>query len=131
MSNCMRKNLETYFPFIAEQAVGYFENGSFELLIELNNGSVVSYDEIEHSIRYLPQDSNNLTEAECKNEFGIRLNRIMRRKGITQFELSEMTGITQPAISNYMTGKTTPSFYNVDKIAKALDCSIEEFRYIK
>jgi transcriptional regulator with XRE-family HTH domain len=53
----------------------------------------------------------------------------MYLKGVNQQYLSDATGITAVTLSNYMRGKVTPNFYNVDKIAKALDCSIEEFRY--
>jgi transcriptional regulator with XRE-family HTH domain len=53
----------------------------------------------------------------------------MTRQGVSQLELSELTGIPQSTISNYLTGKFLPGFYNMDKIAKALKCSIDEFRY--
>jgi transcriptional regulator with XRE-family HTH domain len=53
----------------------------------------------------------------------------MALEGISQCELSERTGITQPSISDYMNGKKLPSFYTVDKIAKALGCSVDAFRY--
>ena len=54
---------------------------------------------------------------------------MMYIKGITQSELSNCTDIPQYLISDYIRGKRTPSFYNVDKIAKALDCSVDELRY--
>ena len=62
-------------------------------------------------------------------EFRQRLRRLMTRQGVSQLELSELTGIPQSTISNYLTGKFLPGFYNMDKIAKALKCSIDEFRY--
>ena len=102
----------------------------FELIAKLKDGRVFSYYGSEHSIRRLPSDAYSLTEEECKKEFGIRLNRLMFVKNITQKMLSEKTGIAQGNISNYITGRTSPSFYVVDRIAKALDCSIEEFRCI-
>ena len=70
-----------------------------------------------------------MSEQQCREEFSIRLKRLMYRQGVTQKELSEETGISEMTISNYMNGKRTPSFYNVDKISKALKCSIDIFRY--
>lgn len=129
MDERLLTNFKKMFPLIAEDAIEYHENGPFELIVKLNNGRVISYYDSEQGIRRLPTDDSFLTEDECRTEFGIRLYRIMYRKGITQSELSSLTGITQSNISNYITGTKTPSFYTVDKIARALDCSIEELRY--
>ena len=123
------ENMKMYFPFLAKEAVEFKDDGKFELIVKLKSGEVISYDDLEKTIRNLPGNSDCMTENECRTEFGIRLRNIMFRKGITQAELSSMTGITQTMISKYITGKTSPSFYNVDKIAKALRCSIEELRY--
>lgn len=122
-------NFKNQFPCFADRAVEYREKGPFELVVKLDDGHVISYYDTEQGIRRLPNDDSCLTEEECREEFGIRLYRLMYDKGITQSELSEITGITQSNISNYITGRKTPSFYTVDKIARALDCSIEELRY--
>lgn len=129
MDERLLTNFKKQFPRFAEDAVEYRENGPFELVVKLNNGRVISYYDTEQGIRRLPSDDSHLTEEECREEFGIRLCRVMYMKGITQSELSEMTGITQSNISNYITGRKTPSFYTVDKIARALNCSTEELRY--
>ena len=123
-------SFEMYYPFLAKDAVDYKLDGKHGLIVKLNDGTYVMYHYEEQYIRTLPNDTNNMTENECKKEFGIRLRKLMILRGITQCELSEKTGIQQYLISNYITGKTSPSFYNVDKIAKALGCSTEEFRYV-
>lgn len=129
MDERLLRNFKKQFPRFADDAVEYREKGPFELVVKLSNGRVISYYDTEQGIRRLPSDDTHLTEEECREEFGIRLGRVMYYKGVTQSELSEMTGITQSNISNYITGRKTPSFYTVDKIARALDCSIEELRY--
>ena len=40
--------------------------------------------------------------------------------------LSYKTGISTVTLSKYMNGKTTPSTYNIQKIAQALRCSVTE-----
>ena len=130
MDKYLYREFESYFPHLANDVVECFDGMPFELIAQLKDGQVFSYYGLEHSILSLPSDAYSLTEEECKKEFGIRLNRLMFVKNITQKMLSEKTGIAQGNISNYITGRTSPSFYVVDRIAKALDCSIEEFRCI-
>lgn len=118
-----------YFPGLATRAVEHKEVSPFELVVKLNDESAYLYSDMENSIRRLPSDSNNMTEKECRKEFGWRLGKILYRYGISQSELSERTGITQAMISRYINGTATPSLYNADKIAKAVGCSLDDLRY--
>ena len=124
------RNFELHFPYIAKKAVAYSDKGWGELIVVLEDGVRVLYDDSDNTIRQLPSNPDNLTKRECGKEFGFRLSRMMERKHITQCELSELTGIQQSSISHYTNGSKLPSFYNLDKIAKALNCSMDEFRYI-
>lgn len=129
MANYIFENMQSYYPFLSERMVSYKKAGPYELIVKTNDGETILYDDVNHSIRRLPRDSNNMTEQEVSVEFRQRLRRLMTRQGVSQLELSELTGIPQSTISNYLTGKFLPGFYNMDKIAKALKCSIDEFRY--
>lgn len=129
MANYIFENMQSYYPFLSERMASYKKVGPYELIVKTNDGETILYDDVNHSIRRLPQDSNNMTEQEVSVEFRQRLRRLMTRQGVSQLELSELTGIPQSTISNYLTGKFLPGFYNMDKIAKALKCSIDEFRY--
>lgn len=121
-------NFERQFPSIAAN-VEDCEIFDREMVLRMNDGTYMLYDDDAKTIRNLPKDSRAMTEDECRNEFGARLYKIMWSKGITQQELSDMTGIPRVTISYYMTGRSTPSFYKVDQIAKALGCSTDDFRY--
>ena len=129
MANYIFENMQSYYPFLSERMVSYKKVGPYELIVKTNDGETILYDDVNHSIRRLPRDSNNMTEQEVSVEFRQRLRRLMTQQGVSQLELSELTGIPQSTISNYLTGKFLPGFYNIDKIAKALKCSIDEFRY--
>ncbi len=48
-------------------------------------------------------------------------------KGITQTQLSEMTGIQRPNLSRLENAKTNPNIETLSKIAIALDTTIAEF----
>ena len=52
----------------------------------------------------------------------------MRRKVITQKELSEMTGISEVSINHYISEKRIPSAANLERIANALGVDIGYFR---
>ena len=130
MNKYIFDDLKSHFPFIVRDAVEYIERKYDEIIIKLNNGDVVSFDTLYRTIRTMPKNSKSLSEDQCRFEFGVRLKRILMKSGMTQTDLAMTTGITQSNISSYITGKITPSFYNVDKIAKALNCSMDDFRYL-
>ena len=123
-------NFSLYFPYIYEDAKEIFDLNPIELLVERNNGSKLIYNEFHNSVRYIPKDPHNMTEEECRSEFKYRLLSCMERYHMSQGMLSEVTGISQHVLSRYMNGVSIPSFQNLDKIAKALGCSMDEFRYV-
>ena len=127
--NRIKEMFELYFPMMSKKAVKYRLDLADNLIVTLDDGYVMSFDEKTKTVRRLPHDPYNMSEKECRKEFGERLYNIMWGRGLTQNDLAERTGLSQQQISSYMTGKVTPSFYNADKLAKALECSIDEFRY--
>lgn len=128
--NSVLENFKRHFPLIAADVVDVINRTDTFVEVELGGGDRIVYDDIDNTIRRLPIDRDAMSEDECRREFGIRLRRLMYVKGVTEAELSERTGITQPRLSGYIRGKNSPSFYKVDKIAKALGCSVDEFRYV-
>lgn len=121
--------LRRHYPFIAKDVVDYHENGKHELILTLVDGSKCSYDTVWHTIRNIPIDRDHMTDEEYRVEFGSRLRDTLYLKGLTQQDLSDMTGISRITISHYITGNTTPSLPNADKIARCLGCTIEDFLY--
>ena len=59
-------------------------------------------------------------------EFNTRLAEILEEKGIRQAELSRKTGLATSLISNYITGKTSPSLDYALKIANALGITLDD-----
>lgn len=129
MNDTIFENFKMYFPSIARQTMRCRQVDFFSIMVDLADGDRVLYDDLENTIRTLPKDPTKLSKAQCSREFGLRLRRMMTIKDMTQEELAERTGLTQTMISLYINGKNNPSFYIVDKIAKALDCSLDDLRY--
>lgn len=125
----MINNFIQFWGGIHGEPVYAEEISPFELIVETEEGYTVLYNDQDGSIRSLPKDSNCMTEEECRREFKYNLKKQLALKEMSQLELSEITGIPQPVLSNYMNGKNSPGLYNLDKIAKALNCSVDDFRY--
>lgn len=56
-------------------------------------------------------------------------NPITKRRlelGLTQVQLAEMIGCQQQYISDWETGKSTPTVRSLSKLSKALSCSIAD-----
>ena len=122
--------LEAYFPSVRKHMVEYRFVGDFELIAKMPDGHFMLFDSLTNSIRHIPAEyENGMTEEEARREFGIRLRRMLERKGITQRDLSIKTGISPVLLSNYIVGKRSPSYYNLLKIVKELNCSLDDFRF--
>lgn len=124
------EDFNLFFPNFNARAVDYELTGDWWLTIKMEDGSVYIYDELDNGLRRIPDDPNNMTDAQCLHEFGVRLKLLLQRKCISHGELAERIGISPVVLSGYITGKHSPGFHVVDKIAKALNCSIDEFRYL-
>ena len=59
-------------------------------------------------------------------EFGRRLTDLLRRKRMTQRDLAARTGLTEAAVSRYISGSREPRAITVAKIAKTLDVTPQE-----
>ena len=99
------------------------------MIVRLDDGDSVMYDREKRTIRNLPRDPSSMSEEQFRREFGYRLRCLMERRGMTQGELAERINSSQVTVSKYMCGKNTPSVFMVNKIAKALNCSIDELTY--
>ena len=128
MSNWLYKEYALYWPEYERMTVDWYEESEWDLVANLSDGSRVIFDGNLHTIRNLPI-SGEIDEKQCRLEFGKRLCKMLNRRGITQLELSQKTGISPMAISNYINRKATPSLYNASKIARALNCSIDSLLF--
>jgi predicted XRE-type DNA-binding protein len=125
----MIASFKLHFPLAAENAVDYRMLSEFDMVVIMDDCSEVLYDDVRKTMRVLPKDRNDMTEEECRREFGLRLRQLLYHKNISQSQLSDMTGIPNSRISEYINGIHTPSLYVVDKISKVLNCSIDAFAY--
>lgn len=124
-----RELLELRYPSLYADAVEFIRIGPFELIVKTRDGRIWLYDDSEGTVINLDPNRSNISEESFGYQFGMRLKRMMVLKNVNQEELSDMTGISRVTISHYINGRTSPTFYNVDKIAMALGCEFTDFVY--
>jgi DNA-binding Xre family transcriptional regulator len=127
----MIDDFEKTYPDLAEKSTGCHPGGRNEMIFILSNGDEIAYDSIFKTIRtvYNPKtqyDEYDESEDACKEEFCVRLNRLMALNGFNNIRLSDKTGISTNMISQYVTGQAIPKLHIIRKIAWALGCSVGE-----
>ena len=69
-----------------------------------------------------------MLDQNFERTFRYVLKREMR--GVSEMELSEMTGISAVTISKYLHGKSIPNGRNIRKIAMALGCTPNDLMWV-
>ncbi|WP_228030348.1 helix-turn-helix domain-containing protein [Gimesia benthica] len=67
----------------------------------------------------MPLSSDN------SSSFGPKLRKIRENRGLSQSELAEKAGFQPSAISHFETGRRSPSFDNLRRLADALNVTID------
>lgn len=116
------------YPDLSDKIIDWYPSAQLEITIKLNNGQKYAYDWMTKKILtvYDPDDAEDISEKEWRLIFSSNLLKKMRNVSMKQDDLSYATGISQVTISKYINCKTTPSTYNLKRIAKALKCSVGE-----
>lgn len=56
----------------------------------------------------------------------MRIKELRVAAGLTQWQLAEQVGVSQPAVAMWETGVNIPNLANVMAMARALSCTIDE-----
>lgn len=105
------------------------QTGILELTVELKDGQIVRYDSPTNSTRTVnPHYDELIVEDEeyFRLSFSRNLRRLIRDKDLSREKLAERSNVSYYGICNYLNAKTTPTFFVVNKLARALDCEPSE-----
>lgn len=72
-----------------------------------------------------------MTKEEVQREIGQMLADFRREKGLSQREISEMTGLTRNHIARIEVGRYNVGYYHIYVIAKALGKKIKFVKFAK
>lgn len=134
----MLNSYKLWYPSLYEKTVECRPCGRYSIMVRLDDGTRMEYDDLDHTIRdvsrfYNHDDSGVLDEDTWKKEFGRTLRRLISERGMTQERLSDITGISRQMLTRYVRGNSIPSGYVLSRLAVALDCDVREltrFGYI-
>lgn len=118
-------------PFATEDDILEIrEINEWEVLIVFKDGRKIIYDRFTNYHKNVFYKSiDELTDEQEKKEFAYNLRIMMKRKWIIQDELADRLGVTQTTVSNWINGRSAPDSLTLRKIAKILDCSMDDFFY--
>ena len=119
------------YPELAEKIIDWYPSGQMEITVKIKGGEKYAYDwhdQIAYLI-YTQDDEYELNEEEWRKRFAKKLQQKLNRLGMTQEVLAFNTGISLVTINKYIKSKATPSGYNIQRIASALQCSYSELMY--
>lgn len=63
------------------------------------------------------------------NGFGIYLRTLREEKGLSQFQLGKLVGVTDKAVSKWENGYAKPKNYTVMKLSEVLSVSVEDLLF--
>ena len=131
MDSFLYRYIKMNYPtlIVEDNIEDVIEINNYDILVKFKNGNKILFDTFRNQYRYIQYNSDELTDEEWKYEFGIRLNSLINRRRITQEELAERLGTSQTMITRYINGYVIPSARVIDKLAKILNCSTEDFFY--
>lgn len=93
------------------------------LAVRLRDGTIDYYYDLDRSTRSCVYRGTSKSWA---REIGERIKYWIRWKGFYQYEISELTGISEVMLSHYIYGDNVPNGYTLWRIAEALDISLDE-----
>ena len=101
---------------------------NWDLLITFVDGRKILYDRCTGYFKNISYNNiTELTDEQEKAEFAYMLRSLMARKHVTQEEMANRINTSQTMISHYMNGRTIPNVITLRKIAKVLECSMDDF----
>lgn len=120
-----------WFPGLYEQTVECMPSGRYCILAYLDDGTAFEFNSLDNTVRnvtklYIRDTRDALDEESWRKEFGHKLRRAIADRGINQDKLSELLGISRQMLTRYVRGTSTPSGYNISRLAEVLNCDVRE-----
>ena len=125
------KHYARWYPSFYESTVECIPSGRYCILATLKDGSVVEFNSLDNTIRdvtkfYDRDTSVSFDEETWRKEFGHKLRKAITSKGVNQDKLADALGISRQMLTRYVRGTSTPSGYNLSRLAEVLECDVRE-----
>lgn len=123
------KNFEHVYPEIAKRVIDWYPSAKMEITLKLDDGTRYSYNlwkDVLLKIHDPGFTEDTMTEEEMQKVISSNINEKLRIFNYNQNDLSRETGINRVMINRYANSNTTPTVYNLRKIARVFKCSVDE-----
>ena len=127
------KDFERNNPDLIDAVVDWYPVGQMRIVVVLEDGRRLVYEFIgNRTYSYYDPERKEINDEETwRQEFTRRLRKKMEYMGYNRDRLSADSGISLVTISKYLNGKATPSGYNLERICRALKCTVFELTTIE
>lgn len=124
------KDFTAHHPYMTGDVDDYRPRGEMGIRITMLNGTRYDYDIITRGVRmvktFVADDIRDITDDYCRAALAYNLSERMSLKGYSQQTLAEDTGLSKGSIYNYLNQKATATATALRRMARALDCTVDE-----
>ena len=116
------------YPHLTSKVTGCWEYEHLAIIIEIEHEKLYLYNVGEtglYEIRLFDEYSEP-TDEQWNKTFGYILGETMWDRGMRRFDFAESIGVSEAMISKYIRGLASPSSRVLNRMARVLDCTVDE-----
>ena len=117
-----------YCPFDNVEVLSQKSVGDCDTIFVLSYGERILFDTLSKGMKRLQhhEDNEELTDDEWHREFRRKLRKKITLSRLSQKELSDILGVSENTVSNYVNGKSYPNVQVLRKMCKTFKCTTDE-----
>ena len=123
-------DFKLHHPYMVNDVDSFRPRGEMGIRITMQNGTRYDYDIVTRGVRmvktFVANDIRDITDEYCRSALAYNLSERMAIKGYSQHTLAEDTGLSKGSIYNYLNQKATATSTALRRMARALDCTVDE-----
>lgn len=117
---------------LVSDVIEWYPSGRREITVVLRNGRRLTYNSSLNTLRVIfgtehdPEILNDENDMQYRETFSRRFRRQLAATNLTQEDVAERSGVSQPMLSRYLQCKSEPTLCKIRKLAKVLGCTVSE-----
>lgn len=108
-------------PYIKDRIARTYDGGKMEMIVETTDGCIYLYCLLHHTLTLISRGEP--TDEDRKRIFGQKLSKMIWLNGMNQYDFARELGVSNMTISNYVNGKSVPTFILVQRMMRILNCN--------
>lgn len=120
------KKFEMGYSHFFGKMADWWPSGKFSITAKLNDGTLMEYNYLDNTIRFVNNETHPDDPDWLKKEIGRNIYKFMECCGMSQGEIAEKCGITPAMLSRYIHGTSMPGVDKLYVIARVLGCRLSD-----